>query len=88
MVSIFLNLIFRLVEIYSFCIMIYAILSWFPGAYQSKFGKFITSIVRPYLSLFSKLPLQFGGIDFSVIVAWMLLQFAYQGFAILVNSIF
>jgi YggT family protein len=67
--------------------MIYAILSWFPGAYQSKLGKLITAIVRPYLSLFSRLPLQFAGIDFSVIVALFLLQFGYSGLLILINTV-
>ncbi|MBS7577649.1 MULTISPECIES: YggT family protein [unclassified Enterococcus] len=88
MIGIILSILSKLIEIYSFCIIIYALLSWFPGAYQTKFGKAIITIVRPYLSLFSRLPLQFAGIDFSVIVALMVLQFAFQGLVILVSSFF
>lgn len=80
------NILDMVVTIYSYCIVVYALLSWFPGAYQSSFGKFITKLVRPYLDLFSRLPLQIAGIDFSTIAALFLLQFGYNGLIILVNS--
>jgi YggT family protein len=64
---------------------VYALLSWFPGAYQSKIGQIVIKIVRPYLRLFDKLPLQFAGIDFSVIAALLLLQFGFKGLVILLN---
>lgn len=56
----------RLVELYSFLLIIYALLSWFPGAYQSKLGELLARICEPFLNLFRRLPLQFGGIDFSI----------------------
>ncbi|OJG82339.1 YggT family protein [Enterococcus pallens] len=54
---------------------VYALLSWFPGAYQSALGKFLGRICEPFLDLFRRLPLQFGGIDFSVMAAIIALNF-------------
>ena len=56
----------NLFDLYSIALIVYALLSWFPGAYQTKFGEFLTRIVEPYLKLFRRLPLQFAGLDFTV----------------------
>ncbi|MGX7181324.1 YggT family protein [Enterococcus pallens] len=70
-----LNLINRLVNLYTILLVVYALLSWFPGAYQSALGKFLGRICEPFLDLFRRLPLQFGGIDFSVMAAIIALNF-------------
>lgn len=59
----------RLVYLYSIILVVYALMSWFPGAYQSKFGQLLGRICEPFLNLFRRLPLQFGGIDFSIMAA-------------------
>jgi YggT family protein len=82
-----LNWLTRLVDIYTYVLIIYALLSWFPGGYQSKLGQIITKLAEPYLSLFRRLPLQFAGIDFTVLVAMLLLQFADRGLTILVMNL-
>ncbi|QLB50574.1 YggT family protein [Streptococcus sanguinis] len=64
----------NLVDLYSIALIVYALLSWFPGAYQTKFGEFLTRIVEPYLKLFRRLPLQFAGLDFTVWVAILALN--------------
>lgn len=64
----------NLFDLYSIALIVYALLSWFPGAYQTKFGEFLTRIVEPYLKLFSRLPLQFAGLDFTVWVAILALN--------------
>ena len=56
----------NLFDLYSIALIVYALLSWFPGAYQTKFGEFLTRIVEPYLKLFRRLPLQFAGLDLSL----------------------
>ena len=61
-------------DLYSIALIVYALLSWFPGAYQTKFGEFLTRIVEPYLKLFRRLPLQFAGLDFTVWVAILALN--------------
>ena len=64
----------NLFDLYSIALIVYALLSWFPGAYQTKFGEFLTRIVEPYLKLFRSLPLQFAGLDFTVWVAILALN--------------
>ena len=51
----------NIIQIYSIILVIYALLSWFPGAPQSTLGQMVHRLVEPFLSLFRKLPLQFGG---------------------------
>ena len=60
----------NIIQIYSIILVIYALLSWFPGAPQST--------LEPFLSLFRKLPLQFGGLDFTVLVALLVLNLMNQ----------
>lgn len=57
---------FYLVRIYSLLLVVYALLSWFPGGYQSALGRFIGSAVEPVLRPFYRLPLRFGGLDFTI----------------------
>lgn len=64
-----LALINRIVYLYSILLIVYALMSWFPGAYQSKLGQLLGKICEPFLRLFQRLPLQFAGIDFSIMVA-------------------
>lgn len=61
-------------RLYIYVLVIYALLSWLPGAYDSKFGRFIVGLSEPYLKLFSKIPLNIGMIDFTVIVAIIVLE--------------
>ncbi|WP_125546854.1 YggT family protein [Levilactobacillus lindianensis] len=52
-----------LVRAYILLIVVYALLSWLPGAYQSKLGQVITRLVEPFLNYFnfaSVGPLGFG----------------------------
>ena len=64
----------NLFDLYTIALIVYALLSWFPGAHQTKFGEFLTRIVEPYLKLFRRLPLQFAGLDFTVWVAILALN--------------
>lgn len=73
------NILMYAVEIYTGLLLVYALLSWFPGAYESGFGRLLTKICEPYLSLFRRLPLQIGPIDFSVLVAMIVLQLVSNG---------
>lgn len=65
----------NIIQIYSIILVIYALLSWFPGAPESALGQMVHRLVEPFLSLFRKLPLQFAGLDFTVLVAILLLNF-------------
>ena len=65
----------NIIQIYSIILVIYALLSWFPGAPESALGQMVHRLVEPFLSLFKKLPLEFAGLDFTVLVAILLLNF-------------
>ncbi|MGX7176346.1 YggT family protein [Enterococcus saigonensis] len=77
------------VYLYSVLLMIYALLSWFPGGYQSSIGRFLRKICEPYLSLFDRLNLSIGPIDLTIAVAIIVLNLASQGLTtILVNIMY
>ena len=69
------RLIQNAVNIYSFILLAFALLSWFPNAYDSSLGRLIISLVRPVIEPLRKLNLQFSGLDFTVWVALVLIQF-------------
>lgn len=73
--------------IYSLLLFVYAMLSWFPGGYQSAFGRFLTRICEPYLSLFDRWNLHIGPIDFTIMAAVIILNLATQGLGVLVNML-
>ncbi|APH05334.1 YggT family protein [Bacillus weihaiensis] len=72
-----------LLRIYSYAIIIYILLSWFPGARESSFGELLGKIVEPYLEPFRKIIPPLGMIDISPIVAILTLNFAQFGLAAL-----
>ena len=43
------RLIQNAVNIYSFILLAFALLSWFPNAYDSSLGRLISSLVRPVI---------------------------------------
>ena len=47
----------RVVNLVEILLVIYALLSWFPGAYDTAFGKTIRQIVQPILAPFRRLNL-------------------------------
>ncbi|MFZ3576527.1 YggT family protein [Virgibacillus sp. DJP39] len=63
-------------EIYSFAIIIYIFMSWFPGSRETAIGKFLTSIAEPFLEPFRKIIPPLGMIDLSPIVAIFVLFLA------------
>lgn len=60
--------------IYSWILVVFALLSWFPNAYDTALGRLLTSLVKPILQPLRRLPLSIGGIDFSVWVAVILVH--------------
>jgi len=77
----------QLVRLYSFLLVLYALLSWFPGGYQSGLGRFLSKICDPYLSIFDRMNLNFGGMNFSILVAILFLNFMSNGIARILFSL-
>ena len=53
----------RLIQFYSYLLFAYALLSWFPGAYNTWFGRAMGQLVEP----FRRFNLQFMGLDFTIL---------------------
>lgn len=66
----------RVVNVSEILLVVYALLSWFPGAYDTSLGRIIRQIVNPILAPFRRLNLVFAGVDFSIIVIVLLLNFS------------
>ncbi|MCD8502488.1 MAG: YggT family protein [Bacillaceae bacterium] len=73
------DLLIRILELYSFLVIAYILMSWFPNARQSTLGQFIGSLVEPYLAPFRRIIPPIGMIDISPIVAIFALRLAQQG---------
>lgn len=52
----------------------YALLSWFPGAYDTWLGQLLSQLVEPVIKPFRKLHLQFAGLDFTILVVMLALN--------------
>ncbi|GAP00096.1 YggT family protein [Fructobacillus ficulneus] len=72
-----------LLKIYSYALIVYVLMSWFPGSYNTWFGRELGKIIRPYLSLFSFIK-PIGVLDLSPLVAVLVLEFAQYALAWLV----
>lgn len=64
-----LNVAMGVLTIYTVMCFVRIILTWFPGALWTKFGRFLCAMCDPFMNLFAKLPLRFGMLDFSPVVA-------------------
>ncbi|MCA1029993.1 YggT family protein [Bacillus timonensis] len=77
--SLLLVVLLKLITYYSYALIIYILLSWFPNARESTIGQFFSSICEPYLEPFRRIIPPLGMIDISPIVAIMVLNFAKIG---------
>ncbi len=73
------QLIITAMSIYSFLIIIYILMSWFPGSRDTTFGQFLGSIVEPYLEPFRRFIPPLGMLDLSPLVAIIILGLAQSG---------
>ncbi len=76
-------------RIYSYLIIGYVLLSWFPNARESFIGQLLGRIVEPYLSIFRRFIPPLGGVlDLSPIIAIFALQFIALGLQAVIGFIF
>ncbi|MEH7305930.1 YggT family protein [Neobacillus drentensis] len=73
------SLLQQLIQIYSWALIIYILMSWFPNARESSIGQFLAKICEPYLEPFRKIIPPIGMMDISPIVAFLVLNFASSG---------
>lgn len=82
------NLLSFLMTAYSFAIIIYILMSWFPGSRETAFGEILSKICEPFLEPFRKVIPPLGMLDISPLVAILLLNFAQRYGLPAVYSIF
>ncbi|MBP1045386.1 YggT family protein [Enterococcus sp. BWM-S5] len=75
------------VQIYSGLLVIYALLSWFPGAQDSFLGRLVARLCEPYLSLFDRLNLNIGMVSFNVMIGIIVLNLASGGLNMIILSL-
>ncbi|WP_283678914.1 YggT family protein [Lentilactobacillus sp. Marseille-Q4993] len=78
----------QLINIYTWAIIIYALLSWFPGAYSSWLGRFLARIVEPFQSMFNFASIGMIGLApvVAVFVLWLVQKgIIYVGQLIILN---
>ncbi|MEK4030270.1 YggT family protein [Pseudobacillus sp. FSL P4-0506] len=73
------DLLVRLIELYSWALIIYILMSWFPNARETSIGRFLARICEPYLEPFRKIVPPLGMIDISPLVAFLVLNLAVRG---------
>jgi len=73
------SLLQQIIQIYSWALIIYILMSWFPNARESSIGQFLARICEPYLEPFRKIIPPIGMMDISPIVAFLVLNFASSG---------
>ncbi|MBA2874068.1 YggT family protein [Thermaerobacillus caldiproteolyticus] len=76
-----------LIEIYSYALIVYILMSWFPNARDTKIGQMLAAICEPYLEPFRRIIPPIGMIDISPIVALFVLNFATRGLYALFNML-
>ncbi|SOC35373.1 YggT family protein [Ureibacillus acetophenoni] len=74
--------------IYQFMVIGYILMSWIPSAQDSSVGRLLAKAVDPYLGFFRKFIPPIGMIDFSPIIALLLLDFIRRGVFIVVENIY
>ena len=72
----YLSLVLR---IYETMMLIYIMMSWVPESRETQLGRFLASCVEPYLAIFRKIIPPIGMIDFTPIVAFVILDLAMEG---------
>lgn len=79
MLSMVFLILLKAIEYYSYALIIYILMSWFPNAYNTAIGQFFARICEPYLEPFRKIIPPLGMIDISPIVAILVLNLAARG---------
>lgn len=80
-------LINRLIDAYILVIIVWCLLTWFPGAMQSRLGELINRIVQPYMRFFDEHIPPLGGISFAPVVAVIVLYLVQYGITMLTSLI-
>lgn len=65
------NLILTFTRVYRIVLLIYFLMSWIPGSYQSGFGQFLVKICEPYVGVFRQIIPPIGMISLAGLAAYL-----------------
>jgi YggT family protein len=75
-----------LIQIYTYVLIAYVLLSWLPNARESFIGEILAKLCEPYLGIFRRFIPPIGGmIDISPIVALIALRFVGYGISAVIG---
>lgn len=79
------NLLIYAIDIYRFLLIVYFLMSWLPGAYQSKLGQILYQICEPYISFFRQFVPPVGNLSFAGIFALLALGLIESGLDVVID---
>lgn len=69
------------IDAYSILLLVYFLMSWIPGAYESKLGYYLSMICEPYVGFFRRFIPPIGFISLAGIAAYYSLFLIQRGLA-------
>ncbi|GAB2497854.1 YggT family protein [Alkalibacterium psychrotolerans] len=82
------RLIMQGLQIYRIALVVYFLLSWMPGGYQSSLGQFLIRICEPYVGFFRRFVPPIGMISLAGLVALFSLTFVEYGIQAIFQMLF
>jgi len=79
LILIFTQLLMYAISIYRMLLLVYFLLSWLPGAYDSGLGRLLVRICEPYVGVFRQFIPPIGRISFAGLVAYFVLFLVEDG---------
>lgn len=73
----------RLIDVYQIILLVYFLMSWLPGAYQSRLGEILYRICEPYVGFFRRFIPPMGFISLAGLVALIALSLIQNGVIVL-----
>lgn len=73
------DLLISAIGIYRLLLIVYFLMSWLPGAYESKLGQILVRICEPYVSIFRQFIPPIGMISLAGLAAYITLYLVESG---------
>lgn len=81
----FRSIILNIIDIYRLILVVYFLMSWLPGAYQSTLGQLLIRICEPYVGFFRRFIPPIGFISIAGIAAYFSLTLIEYGAVTVMN---
>lgn len=79
------SLLLRAIDLYRFILIVYFLMSWLPGAYQSTLGRILYQICEPYVGFFRQFIPPIGYISLAGLVSYLALGLIKSGVVVVIN---